>query len=128
MIKSKALKRLYQDYTSNFIGKIFLAAIYSVVVAISTYATAWLLAPAIEKLFLNKDKTLIFIISFFFIVFFMNVKSFYFMILIIQSLQLLLFKIKKLNVDNTKDCLSKFKSNNFLGFVIFVNILIGKLI
>jgi subfamily B ATP-binding cassette protein MsbA len=62
MIKSKAFKRLYQDYTSRFIGKIFLAAIFSVVVAISTSATAWLLDPAIEKIFLNKDQTLIFII------------------------------------------------------------------
>ncbi len=62
MIKSKAFKRLYQDYTSNFIGKIFLAAIFSVVVAVSTSATAWLLDPAIEKIFLNKDQTLIFII------------------------------------------------------------------
>ena len=62
MIKSKAFKRLYRDYTSNFIGKIFLAAIFSVVVAVSTSATAWLLDPAIEKIFLNKDQTLIFII------------------------------------------------------------------
>ena len=62
MIKSKAFRRLYRDYTSNFIGKIFLAAIFSVVVAISTSATAWLLDPAIEKIFLNKDQTLIFII------------------------------------------------------------------
>ncbi len=62
MIKSKAFKRLYQDYTGKFIGKIFLAAIFSVVVAISTSATAWLLDPAIEKIFLNKDQTLIFVI------------------------------------------------------------------
>jgi subfamily B ATP-binding cassette protein MsbA len=62
MIKSTPFKRLYQDYTSKFIGKIFLAAIFSVIVAISTSATAWLLDPAIEKIFLNKDQTLIFII------------------------------------------------------------------
>ena len=62
MIKSKAFKRLYKDYTSKFIGKIFLAAIFSVVVAASTSATAWLLDPAIEKIFINKDQTLIFII------------------------------------------------------------------
>ena len=71
---------------------------------------------------------LIFIISLFFLGFLMNFKIFYFMFLIIPILQLLLVQIKKLNVENTKDCLSKFKSNNFLGFVIFVNILIGKLI
>ena len=62
MIKSKILKRLYGDYTGKFIGKIFLAAIFSVIVAASTSATAWLLDPAIEKIFINKDQTLIFII------------------------------------------------------------------
>ena len=71
---------------------------------------------------------LIFIISLFFLGFLMNFKIFYFMFLIIPILQLLLVQIKKLNIENTKDCLNKFKSNNFLGFVIFVNILIGKLI
>jgi len=62
MSKSKALKRLYKDYTSKFVGKIFLAAVFSVLVALSTSATAWLLDPAIDKIFLNKDHTLIFII------------------------------------------------------------------
>ena len=62
MIKSKAFRRLYRDYTSKFISKILWAAIFSVIVAISTSATAWLLDPAIEKIFLNKDQTLIFII------------------------------------------------------------------
>jgi 4-hydroxybenzoate polyprenyl transferase len=71
---------------------------------------------------------LIFIISLFFLGFLMNFKIFYFMFLIIPILQLLLVQIKQLSIENTKDCLSKFKSNNFLGFVIFVNILIGKLI
>ena len=62
MNKSIALKRLYKDYTSKFLGKIFLAAIFSILVAGSTSATAWLLDPAIEKIFLNKDQTLILII------------------------------------------------------------------
>ena len=62
MIKSKIFKRLYKDYTNKFIGKIFLAAIFSVLVALSTSATAWLLDPAIEKIFINKDQTLIILI------------------------------------------------------------------
>ena len=62
MIKSKIFKRLYQNYTSKFIGKIFLAALFSVIVAASTSATAWLLDPAIEKIFINKDQTLIILI------------------------------------------------------------------
>ena len=59
MTKSKIFKRLYKDYTSRFIGKILLAAFFSVIVALSTSATAWLLDPAIEKIFINKDQTLI---------------------------------------------------------------------
>tara|TARA_B100001057_G_scaffold68734_1_gene62522 strand:+ start:463 stop:2205 length:1743 start_codon:yes stop_codon:yes gene_type:complete len=62
MIESKIFKRLYKNYTSKFIGKIFLAALFSVIVAASTSATAWLLDPAIEKIFINKDQTLIILI------------------------------------------------------------------
>ena len=62
MIKSKTFKRLYKDYTSKFLGKILLAAAFSVLVALSTSATAWLLDPAIEKIFINKDQTLIILI------------------------------------------------------------------
>ena len=62
MNKTIAFKRLYKDYTRKYIRKILLAAIFSILVAISTSATAWLLDPAIEKIFLNKDKTLILII------------------------------------------------------------------
>ena len=55
-------------------------------------------------------------------------KIYYFMFLIFPILQLLSFQIKNLNFKNTTDCLNKFKSNNFLGLIIFMNILIGKLI
>ena len=56
------LKRLYKDYTRKYLNKIFLAVFFSILVAGSTSATAWLLDPAIEKIFINKDQTLIFII------------------------------------------------------------------
>ena len=62
MVKKKILKRLYQQYTKKFISKILLAALFSIIVAISTSATAWLLDPAIEKIFINKDQTLIILI------------------------------------------------------------------
>ncbi len=64
MSTKQIIKRLYKDYISKYVLKIFLAAFFSVLVAISTSATAWLLDPAIEKLFLNKDRTLIFLIPF----------------------------------------------------------------
>ena len=68
MTNIEILKRLYKDYTKNYINKIFLAVFFSILVAASTSATAWLLDPAIEKIFLNKDQTLILIIPFFIIV------------------------------------------------------------
>ena len=62
-MKSKqTLKRLYQDYTSYHISSIIIAALLSIIVAASTSAIAWLLDPAIEKIFIDKDKTLIFLI------------------------------------------------------------------
>ena len=62
MTNIEILKRLYKDYTKKYLHKIFLAVFFSILVAGSTSATAWLLDPAIEKIFINKDQTLIFII------------------------------------------------------------------
>ena len=56
------ISRIYSDYIKKFIYKIILAGIFSILVAGSTSATAWLLDPAIEKIFLEKDKSLIFLI------------------------------------------------------------------
>ena len=67
MKNSEILIRLYKDYTKKFLKKIFLAVFFSILVAGSTSATAWLLDPAIEKIFLNKDQTLIILIPFFII-------------------------------------------------------------
>ena len=64
MSNLEILKRLYIDYTKKFLNKIFLAVFFSILVALSTSATAWLLDPAIEKIFINKDETLIFVIPF----------------------------------------------------------------
>ena len=56
------LVRLYKDYTSKYISKILLAGFFSIFVAASTSAVAYLLDPAIKKIFLEKDKTLIYLI------------------------------------------------------------------
>ena len=56
------ISRIYSNYIKKFIYKIILAGIFSILVAGSTSATAWLLDPAIEKIFLEKDKTLIYLI------------------------------------------------------------------
>ena len=58
MNKSRILKRLYTDYSKKYLNKIVLSAIYSILVAGSTSAIAWLLDPAIKKIFIDKDQSL----------------------------------------------------------------------
>ena len=70
----------------------------------------------------------IFIISLLLIGILMSFKFYYFLFMIFPILHLLVFQIKKLNTNLPFDCLNKFKSNNFLGIIIFINILVGKLI
>jgi subfamily B ATP-binding cassette protein MsbA len=64
MQTSETLKRLYKDYTSNHIKNIIFASLLSVIVAGSTSAIAWLLDPAIEKIFIERNQTLILLIPF----------------------------------------------------------------
>ena len=70
----------------------------------------------------------LFIISLFLVGISMEFKIYYFLFMIIPILHLLVFQVKKLNTSLTMDCLVKFKSNNLLGLIIFINILVGKLI
>ena len=62
MNNSRIYKRLYKDYSKKYLSKIILSGFFSILVAGSTSAIAWLLDPAIEKLFIEKDLTLIFFI------------------------------------------------------------------
>ncbi len=62
MNKKDIYKRLYKDYSKKYLNKIILSGFFSILVAGSTSAIAWLLDPAIKKLFLEKDQSLIIII------------------------------------------------------------------
>ena len=56
------IKRLYKEYTIKHLNKIIIAIIFSVFVAASTSGIAYLLDPAIEKIFIEKDRTLKYLI------------------------------------------------------------------
>ena len=56
------LKRLFNDYTKKYVPLILLALLFSLNLAASTSSIAWLLDPAIEKLFIQKDKALMVLI------------------------------------------------------------------
>ena len=58
----ETLKRLYKDYTIYYIKKIAFAMALSAVIASSTSAIAYLLDPAIKKIFIDQDAKLIIII------------------------------------------------------------------
>jgi subfamily B ATP-binding cassette protein MsbA len=62
MNKSEIFKRLYKDYSKKYLNKIILSGLFSILVAGSTSAIAWLLDPAIKKIFIEKDQALIIII------------------------------------------------------------------
>jgi len=62
MKKVEIYKRLYSDYSKKYLDKIVLAGFFSILVAGSTSAIAWLLDPAIKKLFIEKDQSLIILI------------------------------------------------------------------
>ncbi|MDB4069937.1 ABC transporter ATP-binding protein/permease [Candidatus Pelagibacter sp.] len=62
MKNSEIYKRLYNNYSKRFINKILISVFFGVLVAASTSSIAWLLDPAIKKIFVEKDQTLIIII------------------------------------------------------------------
>ena len=68
MEKSKTLKRLFNEYTKRYIKKIAIAVFFSLLVAASTSSIAWLLDPAIDKIFIQKDQSLLIIIPFLIII------------------------------------------------------------
>ena len=62
MNKTEIYKRLYKDYSKKYLDKIILSAFFSILVAGSTSGIAWLLDPAIKKLFIEKDQSLLILI------------------------------------------------------------------
>ncbi len=62
MTTKETLARLYNDYTKKYVNKIIASIFLSMIVAAATSSIAWLLDPAIKKIFLEKDQKLIWII------------------------------------------------------------------
>ena len=56
----------------------------------------------------------------------MNFENNYFLLLMLPFAHLFIFQINKLKINNPNSCHLKFKSNNFLGLIIFIIILVEK--
>ena len=62
------IKRLYKEYASHHLKKIFIALVLSIIVAGTTSAIAWLLDPAVKKIFIEQDRTFAWFIPFLIII------------------------------------------------------------
>ncbi len=51
------LKRLYKDHVNRYLNRIFLSLFLSLIVSLSTSAIAWLLDPAVKKIFIENNQT-----------------------------------------------------------------------
>ena len=82
-----------------------------------------------------KKKPFIFLLACYVILFSMiitlgileNFNIFYYAFSLIIGYHLFLYQLKSVDLDNPMNCLKIFKSNNFLGFIVFVQLLIGKI-
>tara|TARA_B100000900_G_scaffold207570_1_gene176035 strand:+ start:724 stop:2463 length:1740 start_codon:yes stop_codon:yes gene_type:complete len=62
MTNIQVLKRLFKDYTKKYINKILLSVFFTILLAGSTSAVAYLLDPAIERLFIQQEQSMIYLI------------------------------------------------------------------
>jgi subfamily B ATP-binding cassette protein MsbA len=68
MTNIEIFKRLYKDYTKKYLPKILISIFFSLLLALSTSAIAYLLDPAIKELFIEKNSALILVIPLFIII------------------------------------------------------------
>jgi len=57
----------------------------------------------------------------------MNLNKIFYLIYLIIFLQMFYFQLKKLDIQNKLNCFKIFKSNNFLGLLVFLGLVVGKI-
>ena len=62
MTGSQILIRLFKDSIKPYTARLFSSLFFMVIIALATGATAWLLDPAIDKIFLDKDESMLLLI------------------------------------------------------------------
>ena len=61
-IDFQILKRLYKSYTKNYLKTILLSVFFTLILAGSTSAVAYLLDPAIDQLFIKQNQKLLYVL------------------------------------------------------------------
>ena len=62
MTGTQILSRLFRDSIKPYLSRLLSSLFFMIIIALCTGATAWLLDPAIEKIFLDKDSSMLIII------------------------------------------------------------------
>ena len=62
MEKINLIKRIFKTQVKQYLSQILIIFLFIVVSALATASVAWLLDPAIKKIFIEKNKTLLFVI------------------------------------------------------------------
>jgi len=134
MTNLEIIKRLYGDYTKKFLPKIILSVFFSLIVAASTASIAWLLDPAIKKIFIDKDQTLIYAIPIAIIVAFSlkGISLYYAKIILIKVGQeitkIIQLKIMKSLIKADSEEIDKKHSGKFISHLTFDVGMITKLV
>ena len=134
MSNFQIIKRLYKDYTKNFVPKILLSIFFSLIVAASTASIAWLLDPAIKKIFIDKDQSLIYLIPLAIILAFsLKGISLYFAKTILikvgqEITKLIQLKIMKSLIKADSEAIDKKHSGKFISHLTFDVGMITKLV
>ena len=134
MTNLEIIKRLYSDYTKRFLPKILLSVFFSLIVASSTASIAWLLDPAIKKIFIDKDQSLIYLIPLAIILAFsLKGASLYFAKTILikvgqETSKLIQLKIMKSLIRADSEAIDKKHSGKFISHLTFDVGMITKLV
>ena len=70
---------------------------------------------------------LIFLINLFLTGFLMNFNKISLVVYVLIAIQMFYFQLKKLEIEDCSNCLKIFKSNNYLGLIVLIGLVIGKI-
>ena len=88
MNKSQLIKRIYRTQIKKYIPDLLIVVIFMVLHGASTAGVAWLLDPAIKKIFLEKDNLMLYLIPLAIVITFL-----------IRSLSLYFVRIQSINIS-----------------------------
>ena len=112
MQKIELLKRIFRTQVKRYISQILIIFLFIFVSALATAGVAWLLDPAIKKIFIEKDVTLLFVIPGLIVLAF-----------VIKSISIYIIRIKTIKIsfnirDISSPSLKLEKLNELFGVIL----------